>query len=428
MSKKIITFLGTGNYEETTYSYTIKESNENISIKTRFVQEAIHEIVGDGAVFYVALTDLARKTNWVDRTAKIKNFNTYEEKEVFFKGLKPILDKKGIEYKEISLMDGKDEHEIWENFESIFESLEDGDEVYVDVTHSFRSLPIIVMSVLNYAKFIKNITIKAIFYGAYEARVNGITPIFDLSLFTTITDWTVGAERFINTGDSKQLSNMINMTIRPILKETEGKDKDASVSREINKNLEAFSGGLHTARGNMISEYGTKLKSSLELIKEININELKPFEKILEKIYDKVHFYSNDIVMDVHNTVKLCLDLNLIQQAYTFLRENIVNYLCTMAGAEVLDSNKRELIEKALYSCHERYKDKIKLSDEGLLLKEQLKDYVSHDLAEFFDDLGKYRNDLNHAGYRKGAKKFGNFEKNLKKFIDKFEAMIISND
>jgi len=50
-----------------------------------------------------------------------------------------------------------------EIFTSVYSEIEFNDEIYVDVTHSLRNIPIIFMSVLNYAKVTKNCTIKGIF-------------------------------------------------------------------------------------------------------------------------------------------------------------------------------------------------------------------------------------------------------------------------
>lgn len=407
--KKIITFLGTNDYKETKYSYLNRITGEEISVTTRFVQEAIHKIVANDSTFYVALTSGAKEANWLDTAEK--------------KGLKSIFDSKCIRYEEISLKDGRDEKEIWENFDAIFEVLEDGDHIYVDITHSFRSIPIIIMSVINYAKFIRNITIEAIYYGAYEAMVDGIAPIFDLSLFNTITDWTIGAEKFINTGNSEQISKILRETINPILRDTKGKDEEANLSRRINNNLEVFSNALYTVRGNEIYELGCQLKSSLELIKEIQEKQLKPFEKILDKIYGKVSFYSGDIVRDVHNTVKLCRDLNLIQQAYTLLLENIISYLCIAGNLDPFNRENREAISKII-PCYIPRKN-ISVDSKYEDINHKIKYYLNQDIASLYEDLGDYRNDMNHAGYRQNSRKAKKFKDDLNEYIDKFEKLII---
>ena len=292
----------------------------------------------------------------------------------------------------------------------MYEEIEEGDEIYIDVTHSFRSIPFIVISVLNYAKFIKGIQIKDIYYGAYGAKENDIAPIFNLSVFNNITDWTIGAEKFINTGDSVQLCEMINYVIKPILKETGGHNDEAKVLEKIEANLKDFSVGLYTVRGNKISEYGMALKDSLREIKKIDINELKPFEKILDKIYEKVYFYSGDVVNDIHNTVKLCSDLNLIQQAYTFLRENIVNYVCISRGLDIYNNEDRDVAEDLLHDN----KNGVEISDKG----------TEHKLVSLFKNTRNYRNDLSHAGYRPNPMKYNKFKEKLDKSILEFERLI----
>ena len=398
--KKIITFLGTGEYKSITYSY------ESINIHTRFIQEAISDIIGRDAEIIVGLTRGAREVNW--------------------KELESIFINKNISYRTINIFDGYDNEEIWGNFNLLFEELDEGDEIYFDVTHSFRSIPLIVMSVLNYGRFIKNIEIKDIYYGAFEAMRDGVAPIFNLSIFNQITDWTIGAEKFINTGDSRQLSSMIDTIIRPILKETKGKNEDAQISQKIRKALEDFSGGLYTVRGNKMSEYGATLKDALESVKNIDLNGLRPFEKVLDKIYEKVYFYSDDLVKDIHNTVKLCRDLGLIQQAYTFLRENIVNFLCIKGDIDIKNTKKRELVETILLSSHQ-YKN-IVLDHRHKEIEEKIENYVNSELAHFFDDLGQdYRNDINHGGYRQDSKGYKSFEESLDKFILTFEHLILDD-
>jgi len=61
--------------------------------------------------------------------------------------------------------DGKDTDEIWEIFDIIYNALEEDDNIYIDITHSFRYLPMLLLVLLNYAKYLKNIKIKQITYG-----------------------------------------------------------------------------------------------------------------------------------------------------------------------------------------------------------------------------------------------------------------------
>ncbi len=421
MGKKIISFLGSGNYSNVKYGFQDKKGNDNI-IETRFVQEAVHKLVGEDAILYIGLTDISRRLNWQSGNKLIRNFKTSEEKEVYMVGLEEILDNKDIPYKEIELKNGQNESEIWDNFDSIFDVLEDGDELYIDITHSFRSIPIIMMSIASYAKFIKNISIKGIYYGAFDAQNGGIAPIIDLSIYNSITDWTIGAEKFISTGDTTSLNNRVSQTIREYKKKIRRSDEESAYLTDVNALLESFSKSLYTARGMNISKDGFGLKKALEDVREINIDELKPFREILDKIYQRVSMYSGDILKDIHYTVKLCSELNLVQQAYTLLRENIVSFVCIAANMDIDDAPNRLGIENVI-NCSRSDKD-FKVREEYLDIKEKVDPYVDEKLAKLFNKIGEYRNDLNHGGYRTGPSSPDKFKKEINKSISEFEDIV----
>src|SRR5690606_22459853 len=134
---------------------------------------------------------------------------------------------------------------------------------------------------------------------------------------------------------------------------------------------------------------------------------------------------SNDIVLDVHHTVKLCRDLNLVQQAYTFLQENIISYLCSKGKINLLDRNYRSSIPQII--SHHSFK-RTRLSENLSELNDLLKPYVTTDLANLYIKIGNYRNDLNHAGYREGAKKYDTFSKELDNFISDFERIVFDTN
>lgn len=62
--KKLITFLGTGDYKNTKYEFRDQISGERVQIQTCFIQEALSEMLGDDIKVYVGLTDKARELNW----------------------------------------------------------------------------------------------------------------------------------------------------------------------------------------------------------------------------------------------------------------------------------------------------------------------------------------------------------------------------
>ena len=152
MGKKLFAFLGVGNkqtggYNETEYYFTDKPQK---AYKTPYIQEALAELLKEPDLqITVFVTEEARNANW--------------EPEVKI-GLKAKLEKFNINCRAVDIPDGKTNNDIWDIFTKVYDEIEPQDEIYVDVTHSFRSIPIIFMSVLNYAKVTKRCDIKRIFY------------------------------------------------------------------------------------------------------------------------------------------------------------------------------------------------------------------------------------------------------------------------
>lgn len=380
---KILSFLGTNEYKLVKYYYG------DIEVETRFVQECIYRIVSlrekEKPVLLVGLTKEAGIKNWPE--------------------LKKVLDDRGYLYECIGISDGKNNTELWNNFETLYSHINPEDKVYFDVTHSFRSIPLLVTSVLNYAKFVKGMEIEEIYYGAFEAKdEENRAPIFNLSAFNQITDWTIASEKFLETGDSRALARILKSEINPILREKKDKDHYAKLVNKVSDKLVCFSSALYTVRGKDIIRYGKQLKEALEAIKDEKneIMSLVPFNKILNMIYEKVAFYSGDIVLDIHNTVKLCKEFNLVQQAYTLMRENLVTYACVKAGFDVYDKKAREDTAKAISA----------------------KEYFDKKVIEIYSDISYIRNDINHGGYRDSSMGADKFREKLDEMINRFEMII----
>jgi len=91
----------------------------------------------------------------------------------------------------ISIPDGKDEAEIWGIFETLTQNVNEGDSIVFDITHAFRSIPFLAMIAVSYLRAAKGIELNAIVYGAYDARIDDKSPVFNLTPFVTLLDWTV---------------------------------------------------------------------------------------------------------------------------------------------------------------------------------------------------------------------------------------------
>lgn len=132
----------------------------------------------------------------------------------------------------------QDEAVRWRLFDAVLQEIHEGDEIYFDITHSFRSIPFIVLIVLNYARLVKNATIGKIVYGIFEQLVSPqevekmppeqrLVPIVDVTNMVTLLDWMNGVDSFLRAGDTSLILQLTMNQASPILEETKGRDEEA---------------------------------------------------------------------------------------------------------------------------------------------------------------------------------------------------------
>lgn len=112
---------------------------------------------------------------------------------------------------------GLNETELWSNFDvfmRIGDNLKENDEIFLDITHAFRSIPLfnyLMLDLMGILKFKNDFKLGGLFYGMLEAISEvGHAPIIDLSPLYNITLWARGAYNFINYGNGYLLADLIS--------------------------------------------------------------------------------------------------------------------------------------------------------------------------------------------------------------------------
>lgn len=111
---------------------------------------------------------------------------------------------------------GMDEDEVRENINIVLglqQYLQNGDELIVDITHSFRSLPIFIMNLLVYLQNVsrKQIKISHIHYGMLDVLGElGFAPIIDLKSMMEVSDWITGAYAFSEFGNAYKIAGLMD--------------------------------------------------------------------------------------------------------------------------------------------------------------------------------------------------------------------------
>ncbi len=418
MGYKLLSFLGPTKYIEAYYIYNKKSWKP-----CQFIQEALLEFFckkwKDDAQVVIFLTEKSKQRNWLSKN-ECKDAN-------FEKGLKKLLEeakerlKLNITLKEVVIPEGKNEEELWEIFEKINDSIDKNDTLIFDITHSFRSLPMLTFVALNYVRFLKDAKIKQIVYGAMEALgpsskvremplEKRVIPVLDLTLFESLFDWTIAVERFLKTGNAEMINKLGIEELKPLLAETKG--EVGGGLRGLVTSLNSFSQNVLTCRA---PDFRSSIKRILNSLPkaEKELERLRRFKPLFEKIKERFSDMriDNEIICGLEVS-SWCLEKGLIQQGLTILREAIINYVII----NILESNRlkkpgkrkntdyREIAEVLLNNRYEK---------------------IPVQILNLWDEIKEYRNDINHGGWREQNYHLpDDFKNKLSKFIERFRSFL----
>lgn len=194
---KLITALGTRRYDPC--RYYIEGDPGRTSSVTRFAAMGLAELAVEcGQPLEIVALE----------TAKVKDSNNHKLLHEEFE------EKKSVggcawELRVEEIPNGKDKEELWQIFETLGKHIEQGDHIIIDITNGFRSLPTVMISAAQYYLYLNKAADLKIYYGAFGSVGNtqgtagqgqgGGTPevpIIDITLITSISDWTYGLRLF----------------------------------------------------------------------------------------------------------------------------------------------------------------------------------------------------------------------------------------
>lgn len=229
MSNILVSFIGTGplngsrDYKKAKYFF----KDENKIHESSFIASALGEFLDIDTYYLFGTMKSAWEAVYLNYAKEDKDddyaFKLYKSASdsnchsgldnSLFKNIERLL---GNNSKIIPIYYGIDERQIKDNFEifsNAFTDLRDGDNVFLDITHSFRSLPLFATTAISFIQDVatKKIALKGIYYGMLEAtnEFDGKTPIIDLSYIIKLQEWIKGAYSFSAFGKGGKISELM---------------------------------------------------------------------------------------------------------------------------------------------------------------------------------------------------------------------------
>jgi CRISPR-associated Csx2 family protein len=407
MAKVIISFLGTGGYQDRknksrgeykTATYSINENKKSHEYKSDFVSEALYKHYNADRVIYIGTL----KSMWevvYDNKTFINNPNDnswqilaelvenagyttpIEKKEIIeniFKDsiITPIVVKYGLDDKE-------NEYNIKQLFgiESILNS---EDELYIDISHGFRSLPMVLTNALNFIieNSSKKITVANISYGMFEVshEMDERTPIVNLNILNDLNQTVKASHEFNEYGSGFLFSKLLKETNKSISTML----NDFSISSSLNHIFD--------------------LRQKINQLNGIQFEKLTPLQKLaIEPVIKRFIKQFNQNEKDSIFQYKLALwmfENKKYNSAAITLLEGLITKVCEREGFPVDDLKYRNLSKKLIVVAGKNEKNAGRLinelKEEGLNISR--KNYRKYnDFQEYYGQLNSIRISLAHS-------------------------------
>lgn len=251
MPRKAITFLGwtrpRAGEQQPTYRTTTYRYADNDSPPTGFMAVATAHFFRPDALL-VLVTPQAKAQNLPDL-----------QRDLADHGLPAATP--------VDIPAGQDEAELWQIFTIIADTVQHGDTLIFDITNGYRSLPVLALIATSYLQAVRpDVTLEKLVYGAYDASEAGITPVFDLTPFVQLLDWTNATTALLQFGRAD---------FRPLVRQ--------SALDGLARHLDSLTLSLHTSRPRQAMEAAAALPDQLATAKQ-HAAAAPPFALLFDQI------------------------------------------------------------------------------------------------------------------------------------------------
>ena len=319
MADLFFTFLGTGNYREVEYRW------RGLSSKTAYAQAAAVDILqrlGEPpARVYVLLTKEARIKHWQKRRDRSSDGSEL----IVDGGLKPTFQKlreqaagRTFELHEIDVDTELSTASQWKTFERIIERCNEGDRITIDMTHGYRSVPVVLSSALHFLRLAKGIQIHRVLYGEFEQH-----EIIDYVSFYAIQEWTDAVSRVIDEADGRKLAELASRD--------DGLNLLGDDAREIAEALDTLTNAIRNVEMPFVADRAAAALALIEAARHSTPEGEGSRQVLLDLLLAKFGqlamtppgdgTYTGDYLRTQHQLAALLLKHRLFMQAFTVQQE-----------------------------------------------------------------------------------------------------------
>ncbi len=398
MAKILISSLGTGSKKDGDYQKAKYEIDGSI-YHTSFIADALTQHLGIDKLFLVgtskSIWDAAYEAfGGTDENYQIELMDEKDSGSIKEASLiqfnEQVSAKLGSVGSEASLIDyGIDEDELWGIFEKyleIAENIEDGDELYLDITHSFRSLAMMSLVMTQFASSIsgKKFILKGVYYGMLEYQSeteDHIAPIVNLNILFELQEWIKAIDAIKKYSD-----------FDPLVEILDKEGAEANVHKTFIQLNNAIDMGNMASIQSFVQTAGRKIRA-------IGESENKVIKLLAGEVISLVDELDHEKMSDFQYALaKWFYGNKNYAMSYMALAEAIITKACEIEGYNIKSKEGREA-----------GKDYIKITK-----------YDDDFSPKYANGISQIRNNIAHQLDSRGAG-VDNDIKKLSYFIERFE-------
>ncbi len=387
---RLISFLGTGNYGETTYAF------ENSTCRTRYVAHALASFTRPNEICLIATAEA-----WGQHGPTLAE----------------LLTKSGhTTTRQVTIPTTGEPANLWQIFTTVVDLIRDSaDAVLFDITHGFRAHPFFASACIQYVQSIlPNPPQIRVVYGEYR-KDEEKSPIWELTPFLEVLSWSRNLMMFLRTGQADDVVEPTKILGRELRKQWAATDRSNPQPglENLGKALEAFSDDFTTIRTGSL---------------------LIGRQPSAQRLWDAIGQTKNEVAQQLP---ALALVLDQVRAMVEPLRTGGAR-LSSAEGQRVL------LALARLYQTMGRYSEAISVLREGWITLGAPTNTDQPGTAEFDNEwrgvqehvwrlrtgssrsVSELRNDIQHAGFNQQPHDRSWFEEQLTILLNQWQAAIDS--
>ncbi|MBE9040262.1 TIGR02221 family CRISPR-associated protein [Oscillatoriales cyanobacterium LEGE 11467] len=360
MAKILISSLGAGpldrqNASERDYLKAKYRMNDGREYEENFIASVLHKhleidsiiLIGTVKSMWERVYEVFHQENdsdskneeWMKLAEQIEKLDRNSSLDSL--DLTPVEKVLGDRSKCLLIKYGLNEAELQENLDrilNIVDDLQEGDELYIDITHSFRSLSVFLLLVLIFLNDLeqeKKIKIKGVFYGMLDVRSElGYAPVVNLQSLFDLTQWIKGAYSLKNFGNGYLISQLLK------------EQGETKLADDINRLSEAIN----------INYLPTIRQRSSDLNASLRTRGMSSPFKYLRTILEKfTQQFSRRNERESDFQLRLAgwyFENKRYATGYITLTEAIITYVCELNGKDIRFRDDRYEMKDLLFQEH----------------------------------------------------------------------------